>query len=85
MTRAGWALRDCAAGVVRFPDGSLVVTVFHPEGRSRDILFDAEKRATGIRTAEADGSDRQPFSARRDGDATIVRLGPGATTRSRTR
>jgi hypothetical protein len=76
VTRARWAERDCAAGVVRNPDGSIVVTVFHPEGRSRDIIFDAGKRATGVRTAEADGSDRQPFSAARGADATIVRLGP---------
>ncbi|HST35703.1 MAG TPA: hypothetical protein VLK25_03625 [Allosphingosinicella sp.] len=76
VTRAGWALRDCAAGVVRNRDGSAVVTIFHPEGRSRDIMFGPDKRATGVRTAEADGSDRQPFSATRAANATIVRLGP---------
>jgi hypothetical protein len=76
VTRARWATRDCAAGVIRLSDGSIVVTVFHPEGRSRDIIFDAGKRATGVRTAEADGSDRQPFSATRTADETIVRLGP---------
>ena len=76
VTRAGWAPRDCAAGVIRNRDGSMVVTVFHPEGRSRDILFGPDRRATGVRTAEADGSDRQPFSATRGADETIVRLGP---------
>ena len=76
VTRAGWRVRDCAAGVVRNGDGSAVVTVFHPEGRSRDILFGPDKRATGVRTAEDDGSDRQPFSAARGTNATIVRLGP---------
>lgn len=76
VTRARWAVRDCAAGVIRNSDGSAVVTIFHPEGRSRDIRFDTAKRATGVRTAEADGSDRQPFSASRAANATIVRLGP---------
>lgn len=76
VTRAGWAMRECAAGVVRSRDGSAVVTIFHPEGRSREILFGPDKRATGVRTAEADGSDRQPFSATRGANATIVRLGP---------
>lgn len=76
VTRAGWRVRDCTAGVMRAPDGSAVVTVFHPEGRSRDILFDRAGRATGVRTAEADGSDRQLFAARRAGAATLVTLGP---------
>lgn len=76
VTRARWAVRECSAGVVRNRDGSAVVTVFHPEGRSRDILFGPDKRATGARTAEADGSDRQPFSATRGANLTIVRLGP---------
>lgn len=76
VTRAGWRLRECTAGVARAPGGGAVVTIFHPEGRSRDILFDRSGRATGVRTAEADGSDRQPFSASRAGGITIVRLGP---------
>jgi len=76
VTRAGWRLRECTAGLLRKPDGSAIVTIFHPEGRSRDIAFDAAGRATGVATAEQDGSDRQPFSATRRGAATIVRLGP---------
>lgn len=76
VTRARWAVRDCTAGVVRHRDGGATVTVFHPEGRSRDIAFDATGRATGVATAEADGSDRQPFAARRAGGMTIVTLGP---------
>jgi hypothetical protein len=76
VTRAGWRLRDCTAGLVRRPDGSAVVTIFHPEGRSRDIAFDPAGRATGVATAEQDGSDRQPFSATRRGTITVVRLGP---------
>jgi len=76
VTRAGWRLRDCTAGLVRRPDGSAVVTIFHPEGRSRDFAFDAAGRATGVATAEQDGSDRQPFSATRRGNVTTVRLGP---------
>ena len=76
VTRAGWRVRDCTAGLVRAPDGSAVVTIFHPEGRSRDILFDRSGRATGVRTAEADGSDRQPFAARRAGAMIMVTLGP---------
>lgn len=76
VTRAGWAVRDCTAGVLRGPDRGAVVTIFHPEGRSRDILFDAAGRASGVRTAEADGSDRQSFSASRQGNVTVVRLGP---------
>jgi len=76
ITRAGWRLRECTAGLLRNPDGSAIVTIFHPEGRSRDIAFDRAGRATGVATAEQDGSDRQAFSATRRGAATIVRLGP---------
>jgi hypothetical protein len=67
--------RDCTAGVIRNRNGSATVTIFSPEGRSRAIRFDSGGVATGADTAEADGSARQPFAARRSGGRTIVTLG----------
>ena len=43
------------------------------EGRSRDILFGPDKRATGVRTAEADGRTVSP-SRRPAPPPTVVRL-----------
>ena len=67
--------RDCTAGVVRKRDGGATVTIFSPEGRSRAVFFDANGVATRVDTAEADGSARQPFVARRSGATTVVTLG----------
>ena len=76
VTRAGRAPRDCSAGVVRHRDGTAIVTIFWPEGRSRAIFFDASHRAIGADTSEADGTAEQPFRATRQGDNSIVTIGP---------
>ena len=76
VTRAGRAPRDCSAGVVRNRDGTAVVTIFWPEGRSRAIFFDASGRAFGADTSEADGSAGQPFRATREGRSSVVTIGP---------
>ena len=76
VTRAGRAPRDCSAGVVRNRDGTAIVTIFWPEGRSRAIFFDASHRAYGADTSEADGTAEQPFRAIRRGDTNVVTIGP---------
>ena len=76
VTRAGRAQRDCSAGVVRNPDGTAIVTIFWPEGRSRAIFFDASHRAFGADTSEADGSADQPFRAARESRSSVVTIGP---------
>ena len=76
VTRAGRAPRDCSAGVVRNRDGTAIVTIFWPEGRSRAIFFDASHRAFGADTSEADGTAEQPFRAMRQGDNIVVTIGP---------
>ena len=76
MTRAGRAPRDCSAGVVRSSDGTAIVTIFWPEGRSRAIFFDASHRAMGADTSEADGSAGQPFRATRESRSSVVTIGP---------
>ena len=76
VTRAGRAPRDCSAGVVRNRDGSAIVTIFWPEGRSRAIFFDASHRAFGADTSEADGSADQLFRATRQSRSSVVTIGP---------
>ena len=76
VTRAGRAPRDCSAGVVRNRDGTAIVTIFWPEGRSRAIFFDASHRAFGADTSEADGTAGQPFRATRERGNAIVTIGP---------
>jgi hypothetical protein len=76
VTRAGRAPRDCSAGVVRHRDGTAIVTIFWPEGRSRAIFFDASHRAFGADTSEADGSASQPFRATRERGNSTVTIGP---------
>ena len=76
VTRAGRAPRDCSAGVVRNRDGTAIVTIFWPEGRSRAIFFDASHRAFGADTSEADGTAELPFRATRQGDNNVVTIGP---------
>jgi len=62
---------QCNAGVVRQGGGSGMVTVTKPDGRTRTIFFD-KGRATGADTSQADPGR---FSASRQGDTTIVRIG----------
>ncbi len=62
---------SCPFGVKREANGSGVVTVTKPDGRKRDIFFEQGK-AIGADTSSADPGE---FSASREGDNTIVRIG----------
>jgi hypothetical protein len=61
----------CAFGVHREGGGSGWVQVTRPNGAMRTIFFEQGK---AIRFDESE-ADRAPFSARREGDDTIVRIG----------
>ena len=63
---------SCAFGVTREGNGSGIVTVTKPDGRKRAIFFDSGQ-ATGADVSEADPG---AFSASRESDLTIVRIGP---------
>lgn len=61
----------CPFGVVRQGNGSAMVTVTKPDGRTRVIFFD-KGNANGYDMSQA---DRGAFSAERQGDLTIVHIG----------
>jgi hypothetical protein len=62
---------SCLFGVTRQGDGNGMVTVTKPDGRRRVIFFEKGK-AIGYGVSEADPGK---FSASREGDTTIVRIG----------
>jgi hypothetical protein len=62
---------SCRFGVTRQGQGSGMVTITKPDGRKRVIVFD-KGRATGYDQSQA---DQGAFSATRQGDTTIVRIG----------
>jgi hypothetical protein len=62
---------SCPAGVKRQGNGSAMVTVTKPDGRTRTIFF-ANGRATGYDQSQADSGR---FSASRQGDLNIIRIG----------
>jgi hypothetical protein len=61
----------CAFGVTRQGNGSGIVTVTKPDGRTRAIFFE-NGRATGYDRSQA---DRGEFSATRQDDLNIIRIG----------
>lgn len=61
----------CAFGVRREGNGSGWVQVTRPNGAKRTIFFEKGK---AIRFDESE-ADRAPFSARKEGDETIVQIG----------
>ncbi len=61
----------CPFGVTRKGNRSGVLTVTKPDGRERAIFFE-EGRAAG---ADVSSADPGGFSASREGDNTIVRIG----------
>jgi hypothetical protein len=71
-TAAGQPTGSCAFGVVRKGGGTGTVTVTKPDGRTRSIFFDKGK-ATGYDMSQA---DRGEFSAARQGDLNVIRIGP---------
>jgi len=62
---------SCPFGVTRQGNGSGTVTVTKPDGRTRAIFFE-NGRATGYDRSQA---DRGEFSATRQGDLNIIRIG----------
>jgi hypothetical protein len=68
---SGQPTGSCPFGVTREGNGSGIVTVTKPDGRTRAISFEKGK-ATGCDASQADPGK---FSASRQGDLTIVRIG----------
>lgn len=68
---AGQPAGQCPFGVTREGNGSGVVTVTKPDGRTRSIFFQNGK-ATSADVSQADGG---AFSSSRQGDLTIVQIG----------
>jgi hypothetical protein len=62
---------SCSFGVEREGNGSGIVTVTKPDGQTRAIFFE-KGRATGCDASQADPGE---FSASREGDLNIVRIG----------
>ena len=62
---------SCAFGVTRQGNGSGIVTVTKPDGRTRAIFFE-NGRATGADVSQADPGE---FSGSRESDLTIGRIG----------
>jgi len=63
---------QCQFGVTRQGGGTAIVTVTRPDGRKRVISFQ-RGRAMGYDQSQADTA---PFRANRQGDVTIVHIGP---------
>jgi hypothetical protein len=66
---------SCPFGVKREGNGSGIVTVTKPDGRTRVIFFENGK-AIGYNVSEADPG---AFSAEKQGDLSIVRIGTSVT------
>lgn len=67
----GQPTQSCAFGVIRKGNGSGMVTVKKPDGRTRTIFFQ-NGQATGYDQSQA---DRASFRSSKQGDLTIVRIG----------
>ena len=63
---------SCAFGVVRHGPGNATVTITHPDGGQRVIVFE-KGRATRVERSQADAGS---LSATREGDMNVVRIGP---------
>lgn len=67
----GQPMGQCAFGVARAGGGYATVVITRPDGRTRAIFF-RMGIAIGADTSEADPGD---FSALREGDLTLIRVG----------
>lgn len=67
----GQPTRSCSFRVTRQGNGTANVTVTKPDGRTRVIFFERGK-AIGADTSQ---SDRGQFSAAKEGDLSIIRIG----------
>lgn len=68
----------CDAGVKRNrQDGQTLIFIDWPDGvNSRILIFDQAGKIVAANINEADGSSKYPVLGRRDGDTTIVTIGP---------
>lgn len=68
----------CDAGVKRNQEGGqTLVFIDWPDGvNSRMLIFDQAGKIVTANTNEADGSSKYPVLGKRDGDTTIVTIGP---------
>lgn len=67
----GAPTRSCLFGVKREGNGSGIVTVTKPDGRTRSIFFD-NGNATGYDMSQADPGE---FSVSKQSDTNIIRIG----------
>ena len=68
---AGQPTGSCPFGVTREGNGTGIVTVTKPDGRTRAIFFE-NGEATGYDESEADPGD---FSVEKQGDLSVIRIG----------
>lgn len=68
---SGQPTGSCPFGVTRQGNGSAIVMVTKPDGRTRAIFFE-NGSATGADVSEADPGD---FSASRESDWNVIRIG----------
>ena len=71
---AAQPMRQCEAGVIRNADGTAVVRVKWPDGRSRNLFFD-RTGAVGADVSQADGPDAQGFKVEKVEDLYKIALG----------
>ena len=71
---AAQPMGQCEAGVIRNTDGTAVVRVSWPDGRSRNLFFD-QTGATGADISEADGPHVRPFKVEKVDDLYKIALG----------
>jgi len=67
----------CDAGVMRRTEtGLTVVEITWPGGDRRNLYFDKDGKSAGADTSQADGSAAYDVVGTRQGDTTIVTIGP---------
>lgn len=71
---ASQPMGQCDAGVIRNTDGSAVVKVSLPGGRTRSLFFD-RSGAKGSDVSAAEGVEAQGFKTERVGDLYKIALG----------
>ena len=71
---AAQPMAQCQAGVIRNTDGTAVVKVSLPDGRTRSLFFD-RSGAKGSDVSAADGVEAQGFKTEKVGDLYKIALG----------
>lgn len=68
---SGQPTGDCQFGVVRKENGNALVTVTHPNGKTRTIIF-KNGQAVGYENSQI---DHQKFSSTKEADLNMIRIG----------